>query len=106
MGELTVSHELEDNQERRRHILAKMRQFPKGLPYQRIVAMIMEMGYNLRGAKEKVKELHFMGYIKERNLYWFDAETLAHSDAHKREKERSKVKLGSVQEENTSQEET
>jgi hypothetical protein len=101
-----MSHELEDNQERRRHILAKMRQYPKGLPYQKIVAIIMEMGYNLRGAREKVKELQFMGYIKERNLYWFDAETLAYSDALKREKERSKVKQGSVQEDNTRQEES
>ncbi len=101
-----MSHELEDNKERRRHILAKMRQYPKGLSYQRLVAMIMdEFGYNLRGAKEKVKELHFMRYIKERNLYWFDAETLAHSDALKREKERSKVKQGSVQEDSTRQEE-
>jgi polysaccharide deacetylase 2 family uncharacterized protein YibQ len=81
-----MSHELEDNQERRRHILAKMRQYPRGASYQRLVTVIMEMGYNLRGAKEKVKELQFMGYIKERNLYWFDAETLAHSDALKREK--------------------
>jgi hypothetical protein len=101
-----MSHELEDNQERRRHILAKMRQHPKGLPYQRLVAMIMEMGYNLRGAKEKVKELHFMGHIKERNLYWFDAETLARLDALKREKERLKVKQGSVQEDSTRQEES
>jgi polysaccharide deacetylase 2 family uncharacterized protein YibQ len=102
-----VSHELEDNKERRRHILAKMRQHTTGLPYQKLVAMIMdEFGYNLRGAKEKVKELHFMGYIKERNLYWFDAEILAHSDALKREKERSKVKQGSVQEESTRQEES
>jgi hypothetical protein len=100
-----MSHELEDNQERRRHILAKMRQHPNGLPYQKLVAMVMEMGYNLRGAKEKVKELHFMGYIKERNSYWFDAETLARSDALKREKERSKVKQGSVQEDSTRQEE-
>lgn len=100
-----MSHELEDNQERRRHILAKMRQHPRGLPYQRLVAMIMEMGYNLRGAKEKVKELQYMGYIKERNLHWFDAEALAHSDTLKREKERSKVKQGSVQEEGTRQEE-
>jgi hypothetical protein len=98
-----MSHELEDNQERRRHILAKMRQYPNGLPYQKLVAMIMEIGYNLRGAKEKVKELSFMGYIKEHSyhgiLYWFDA------DALKREKERSKVKQGSVQEDSTRQEE-
>ena len=102
-----MSHELEDNKERRRHILAKMRQHPNGLPYQKLVAMIMdEFGYNLRGAKEKVKELHFMGHIKERNLYWFDAETLAYSDALKKKKERPKVKQGSVQEEGTRQEES
>jgi polysaccharide deacetylase 2 family uncharacterized protein YibQ len=82
-----MSHELEDNKERRRHILAKMRQHSNGLPHQKLVAMIMdEFGYNLRGAKEKVKELSYMGYIKERNLYWFDAETLAHSDELKRER--------------------
>jgi hypothetical protein len=95
-----MSHELEDNKERRQHILAKMRQYPRGLSYQKLVAMIMEMGYNLRGAKEKVKELSFMGYIKERNLYWFDADTL------KREEGRSKVKQGSVQEDDTRQEES
>lgn len=101
-----MSHELEDNKERRRHILARMRQYQNGLPYQKLVAMIMdEFGYNLRGAKEKVKELSYMRLIKENNLCWFDAETLAISDALKREKERLKVKQGSVQEDSTRQEE-
>ena len=101
-----MSHELEDNKERRRHILAKVRQYP-GMSNQKLLSMIMnDFGYNFRGAKEKVKELAFMGLIKERNFLWFDAETLAHSDALKREKERSKVKQGSVQEDNTRQEET
>ena len=101
-----MSHELEDNKERRRHILAKLRQYPNGLPYQKLVAMIMDdFGYNLRGAKEKIKELSFMGLIKERHFHWFDAETLAYSDARKREEGRRKVKQGSVQEESTRQEE-
>ena len=96
-----MSHELEDNKERRRHILAKMRQNPKGLPYQKLVAMVMaEFGYNLRGAKEKVRELSYMGLIKERSLYWFDADTL------KREEGRRKVTKASVQENSTRQEET
>ena len=101
-----MSHELEDNQERRKHILAKLRQYPRGLPNQRLDAIIMEMGYNLRGAKEKRRELSYMGLIKERGGYWFDAETLAYSDALKREEERSKVKQGSVQEDDTRQEES
>jgi polysaccharide deacetylase 2 family uncharacterized protein YibQ len=101
-----MSHELEDNKERRRHILAKMRQYPNGLPYQKLVAMIMdEFGYNLRGAKEKVTELSYMGYIKEKNLYWFDAETLAQTHALKREEGRRKVTKASVQENSTRQEE-
>jgi hypothetical protein len=101
IGELTLSHELEDNIERRARILAKMRQYPNGLPYTKLVAMIMkELGYNLRGAKEKVKELHYMGDITEKSLYWFPA------DALKGEEGRRKVTKASVQEENTSQEET
>jgi len=93
-----MSHELEDTQERRKRILALMRQYPNGLPYTKLVAMIMkEFGYNLRGAKEKVKELSYMGDIKERNLYWFDAETLAPSHALKREEGRRKVTKASVQ---------
>jgi hypothetical protein len=96
-----MSHELEDNKERRRHILSKMRQHSNGLPYQKLVAMIMAVfGYNLRGAKEKVKELSYMGLIKERNLYWFDADVL------KREEGRRKVTKASEQEDSTRQEET
>jgi hypothetical protein len=101
-----MSHELEDNRERRRHILAKMRQYSKGLSHQKLVASIMEMGYNLRGAKEKVRELSYMGLIKERGGYWYDAETLAYSEALKKKKERSKVKQGSGQEDSTRQEES
>lgn len=102
-----MSHELEDNKERRRHILAKMRQFQNGLPYQKLVAIIMdEFGYNLRGAKEKVKELSYMGLIKERNFYWFDADTLAVSYALKEGNRRRKVTKGSVQENSARQEES
>ena len=96
-----MSHELEDNKERRRHIIAKMRQNPRGLPLQKLTAMIMdEFGYNLRGAKEKIKELSYMGLIKERNFLWFDA------DALRREEGRRKVTKASVQEDSTIQEET
>jgi hypothetical protein len=49
---------------------------------------------------EKVKELHYMGDITEKSLYWFPA------DALKGEEGRRKVTKASVQEENTSQEET
>jgi hypothetical protein len=101
-----VSHELEDNVERRKHILAKLRQYPNGLPLLKLTVIITDIGYNLRGAKEKIKELSVRGEIKERNGLWFSADVLAYSDARKREKERSKVKQGSVQEENTRQEET
>ncbi|MFX1521533.1 MAG: hypothetical protein ACFFCD_16620 [Promethearchaeota archaeon] len=72
-----MSHELEDNLERRKRILAKMRQYPKGLSLLALHRIIMDLGYNLRGAKDKVKELHYGGKIREQNGLWFDAETLS-----------------------------
>jgi hypothetical protein len=79
-----MSHELDDNKERRRHILAKLRQYPRGLPLQKLVAMIMEeFGYNLRGAQEKVKELSYIGLIKERNFCWFDSDTLKREEGRR-----------------------
>lgn len=103
-----MSHELEDNKERRIHFLAKIRQHPNGLPLQKLTTLIMEEGYNLRGAKEKIRELQYMGLIKERNLLWFDAETLSQLHALKREEGRRKVTKASVQEDrdSTRQEET
>jgi polysaccharide deacetylase 2 family uncharacterized protein YibQ len=102
-----MSHELDDNKERRKHILAKMRQYPNGLPLQKLTAIIMdEFGYNLRGAKEKIRELSYMGAIKEEHFCWFDSETWAQSHAHKREERRRKVTKASVQEDSTRQEET
>lgn len=59
-----MSHELDDNIERREHILAKIRQYPQGVSVDQLTKIIMEIGYNLRGAKEKIRELKFMGYIK------------------------------------------
>lgn len=56
----------------------------------------MEMGYNLRGAKEKIRELTFGGWIKEKNLLFFDAETL--SRTRKREEGKGMVAKGSGQE--------
>jgi hypothetical protein len=95
-----MSHELEDNLERRAHILAKMRQHGRRVPLLTLHRIIMDMGYNLRGAKEKVRELHHHGDIKEQNGYWIPA------DALKREEGRRKVKQGSVQEDDTRQEES
>jgi len=102
-----MSHELDDNKERRKHILAKMRQYPNGLPLQKLTAIIMdEFGYNLRGAKEKIRELSYMGAIKESNYSWFATETLAQSHTLKREERRRRVTKASVQEDSTRQEET
>lgn len=79
-----MSHELEDNIDRRKHILAKIRRHPRGVTPDQLIILIMEMGYNLRGAREKAKELRFgrwttvtpEGRIKVRD---------SNSDAHKRE---------------------
>jgi len=61
-----MSHELEDNKERRRHILAKMRQHPNGLPYQKLVAMVMEeFGYNLKLSQMRDAELSRRESAKE-----------------------------------------
>jgi hypothetical protein len=72
-----MSHELEDNIERRKLILAKVRQRPNGINLPTLVRIIMEMGYNLRGAREKVKELQFGGWLKEREGHFFDSDALA-----------------------------
>ena len=91
-----MSHELDDNIERRRRICAKVRQHPRGVTMTALTRIIMEMGYNLRGAKEKIKELTYGGWIKEKDLMFFDAEALP----HKRKKEEGKgmVTKGSGQE--------
>ena len=92
-----MSHELDDNIERRQRILAKMRQYPRGVDLVALTRIIMDMGYNLRGAKDKIKELQYGGWIKEQNLRFFDADTLSH--ARKREEGKGMVAKGSGQEE-------
>ncbi len=37
-----MSHELEDNIDRRKHILAKIRQYPKGVSSDELIRIIME----------------------------------------------------------------
>jgi enoyl reductase-like protein len=101
-----LSHELDDNKERRQRILAMIRQHPEGLPLQKLKSLIMEEGYNLRGATDKVKEMSFMGVIKERNFRWFATDTLRQPHTHKREEGRGMVTKGSVQEETRRQEES
>jgi len=101
-----MSHELDDNIERRQHILAKMRQYPNGVTLNQLTRIIMEMGYNLRGAKDKIKELSYGQWIKEQNMHWFDADALART--RKREEGKGMVAKGSGQEDdkNTKQEES
>lgn len=91
-----MSHELDDNIERRRRICAKVRQHSRGVTMTALTRIIMEMGYNLRGAKEKIRELNYGGWIKEKDLLFFDAEELSHK--HKREEGKGMVAKGSEQE--------
>jgi hypothetical protein len=91
-----MSHELDDNIERRHRIIAKIRQHPKGVSLTTLTRIIMEMGYNLRGAKEKIKELSYGGWIREQNLLFYDAETLSH--ARRKEEGNGMVAKGSGQE--------
>lgn len=72
-----MSHELDDNIERRRRICAKVRQHPKGVSMTTLHRIIMDMGYNLRGAKDKIRELTYGGWIKEIDMRFFDAESLS-----------------------------
>lgn len=92
-----MSHELDDNIERRLHILAKIRQHQKGVNLTTLTRIIMEMGYNLRGAKEKIKELSYGGWIKEHNMMFFDAEVFART--RKRDEGKGMVAKGSEHEE-------
>jgi len=91
-----MSHELDDNIERRQRILAKIRQHAKGVSVLALTRIIMEMGYNLRGAKDKIREMSYGGWIKEQNGLWFDADSLSH--ARKREDGNGMVAKGSEQE--------
>lgn len=91
-----MSHELDDNIERRQHILARIRQCPKGVNVSRLQRIIMDMGYNLRGAKDKITEMRCGGYIKEQGGFWFDADTLSHT--RRKEEGNGKVAKGSEQE--------
>ena len=91
-----MSHELDDNIERRLRIVAKLRQYPKGVDLTTLTRIIMEMGYNLRGAKDKIQELRYGAWIKEQNLRWFATDTLTH--ARKREEGSGMVAKGSGQE--------
>ena len=71
-----MSHELEDNLERQERILAKMRQYRKSIPLLTLHRIIMDMGYNLRGAKAKVKELQYRGKITTDDKgYWLPADS-------------------------------
>lgn len=91
-----MSHELDDNIERRQRILAKIRQHPKGVGVMALTRIIMDMGYNLRGAKDKIREMSYGGWLKEQNGFWFDADSLSH--ARKREDGNGMVAKGSEQE--------
>jgi hypothetical protein len=93
-----MSHELDDNIERRQRILAKIRQNPRGVGVMKLTRIIMDMGYNLRGAKDKLKEMSYGGWIKEQNGFWFDADTLSHTHARRKEEGNGKVAKGSEQE--------
>ena len=79
-----MSHELEDNIDRRKHILAKVRQYPKGVTSDQLQCIIMEMGYNLRGAREKIKELQYGHWLKQTPEGRLKVKE-SDSDAHKRE---------------------
>lgn len=77
-----MSHELEDNIDRRNHILGKVRRHPKGVTSDQLIRMIMEMGYNLRGSREKIKELKYGGWLKatsENRLMVKDSDSDAHA---------------------------
>ena len=52
-----MSHELLENIDRRKRILAKVRQYPNGVSHKKLMQIVMDMGYNFRGAKEKIREL-------------------------------------------------
>jgi len=64
-----MSHELEEHIERRVFIVVSMPS--AGLTPQDFLRLIMSVGYNLRGAKDKAKELHFLGLVetKEGKVY-------------------------------------
>ncbi|MHA2407286.1 MAG: hypothetical protein ACXACA_02805 [Candidatus Ranarchaeia archaeon] len=78
-----MSHELEENIDRRKRITAKVRQHSNGVSQRKLMQIIMDIGYNFRGAKEKIRELLYAGWLKEKDFRYFDAET--YSNTRKRE---------------------
>lgn len=59
-----MSHELDDNIERRKIIVSMIPR--KGLLPRDFLRLVMSLGYNDRGAKAKVKELKFLRYVEEK----------------------------------------
>ena len=59
-----MSHELDDNIERRKIIVSLIPK--KGLMPRDFLRLVMSLGYNERGAKSKVKELKFLRFVIEK----------------------------------------
>jgi hypothetical protein len=59
-----MSHELDDNVDRRKFIVSLIPK--KGLYPQEFLRVVMSLGYNMRGAKAKVKELKFLRMVEEK----------------------------------------
>jgi hypothetical protein len=57
-----MRHELLENIDRRKRILAKVRQHQKGVSHKKLMQNVMDMGYNFRGAKEMIRELLYGGW--------------------------------------------
>lgn len=66
-----MSHELTENLKRRHQILVQLQQRPRGADITTLTQIIMGLGYTFRGAKRKIKELMYGGWIKEENLRFY-----------------------------------
>lgn len=72
--EISMSHELDDNIERRKQIVMLIPS--KGLTPNDFLRLIMDQGYNHRGAQSKAKELRFLKMIEEKDGKVFAAQSL------------------------------
>jgi hypothetical protein len=81
-GVLVMSHELEDNIERRKLIVQSMPL--EGLYEHEFIQHIMEFGYNSRGARQKMRELLYLKTVTIKGNKYYPIKTVTRTRARAR----------------------
>lgn len=74
-----MSHELEDNIERRKRIIQTMT--TEGISEEDFLIHVMNFGYNVRGAREKVRELFRLNMVIRKSGKLYPVRTIVRTRA-------------------------